>query len=170
MGPFEVYGLQFKGHQVRHVVIDGNPWFMAIDVCRCLGMDVEKGTWQWLKALRSLEKWSLRKRDAIVHPEFKSGYVGVIFPHHKGGGVATLISESGLYKLIMRSDKPIASTFQDWVTQDVLPTIRKTGSYSLNGTRSLPPPSQETLPPVHQVPLDRLEPFQPLPGSIVPTA
>lgn len=44
----------------------------------------------------------------------------------------TLVSESGLYKLIMRSDKPIAATFQDWVTREVLPSIRKTGGYLLN--------------------------------------
>lgn len=40
-----------------------------------------------------------------------------------------LISESGLYKLIMRSDKPEAKAFQDWVTRDVLPAIRKDGGY-----------------------------------------
>ncbi len=40
-----------------------------------------------------------------------------------------MVSESGLYKLIMRSDKPQAKPFQDWVTQEVLPSIRKTGSY-----------------------------------------
>lgn len=45
------------------------------------------------------------------------------------GAEATLISESGLYKLIMRSDKPQAKAFQDWVTKEVLPSIRKTGSF-----------------------------------------
>lgn len=47
-------------------------------------------------------------------------------------GVATLISESGLYKLIMRSKKPEAKDFQNWVTKEVLPSIRKTGGYLLN--------------------------------------
>jgi prophage antirepressor-like protein len=42
---------------------------------------------------------------------------------------ATLLSESGLYKFIMRSDKPIARPFQDWVTREVLPAIRKDGAY-----------------------------------------
>lgn len=42
---------------------------------------------------------------------------------------ASVISESGLYKLIMRSDKPQAKAFQDWVTKEVLPSIRKTGSF-----------------------------------------
>lgn len=40
-----------------------------------------------------------------------------------------LISESGLYKLILRSDKPQARLFQNWVTRDVLPAIRKDGAY-----------------------------------------
>ena len=39
------------------------------------------------------------------------------------------VSESGLYKLIMRSDKPEAKAFQDWVTREVLPSIRKNGGY-----------------------------------------
>lgn len=47
-----------------------------------------------------------------------------------------IISESGLYKLIMRSDKPEARKFQDWVTRDVLPAIRKTGGYLMNAKRS----------------------------------
>jgi prophage antirepressor-like protein len=44
-------------------------------------------------------------------------------------GQAVLISESGLYKLIMRSDKETAKPFQDWVTKEVLPSIRKTGAF-----------------------------------------
>ena len=40
-----------------------------------------------------------------------------------------IVSESGLYKLIMRSDKPIARYFQDWVTREVLPAVRKDGAY-----------------------------------------
>ena len=49
-----------------------------------------------------------------------------------GAGMATAITESGLYKLIIRSDKPEAREFQDWVTREVLPAIRKTGGYLLN--------------------------------------
>jgi len=45
------------------------------------------------------------------------------------GGKVTIISESGLYKLVMRSDKPQAKQFQDWVTREVLPAIRKDGAY-----------------------------------------
>jgi len=45
--------------------------------------------------------------------------------HHR----QVLVSESGLYKLIMRSDKPAAKRFQDWVTREVLPALRKDGLY-----------------------------------------
>jgi prophage antirepressor-like protein len=44
-------------------------------------------------------------------------------------GLTNLVSESGLYKLMMRSDKPNAKPFQDWITRDVLPAIRKDGMY-----------------------------------------
>ncbi len=50
-------------------------------------------------------------------------------------GTATAISESGLYKLIMRSDKPEAVEFQNWVTREVLPAIRNTGGYLLTSLR-----------------------------------
>ena len=49
----------------------------------------------------------------------------------RGGRDIWLISESGLYKLVMRSDKPQVQAFQNWVAKVVLPTIRKTGSYSV---------------------------------------
>ncbi len=47
-------------------------------------------------------------------------------------GQAVFVSESGLYKLIMRPEKPDAVAFQNWVTKEVLPSIRKTGGYLLN--------------------------------------
>ncbi|MEA5159953.1 BRO family protein [Cereibacter johrii] len=52
-----------------------------------------------------------------------------LFTFGRGTSRLTLISESGLYKLAGRSDKPQAAAFQDWVTREVLPSIRKTGSY-----------------------------------------
>lgn len=47
-------------------------------------------------------------------------------------GLLSFVAESGLFKLIMRSDKAVAREFQDWVTREVLPSIRKTGGYLLN--------------------------------------
>lgn len=62
--------------------------------------------------------------------EDESGTVGLI--DSKGRTQATLvISESGLYRLIFKSRKKEAQDFIDWVVEDVLPTIRQTGSYSI---------------------------------------
>lgn len=107
----------FKGHQVRHVLIEGEPWFVAADVCRCLGLSVVRGVYNNLRPLDADEK--------RLTPQTFRG---------KGGGSLTTISESGLYKLIMRAQRTRreVATFQDWVTREVLPAIRRTGGYLLN--------------------------------------
>lgn len=107
----------FKGRQVRHVLIEGEPWFVAADVCRCLGLSVVRGVYNNLRPLDADEK--------RLTPQTFRG---------KGGGSLTTISESGLYKLIMRAQRTRreVATFQDWVTREVLPAIRKTGGYLLN--------------------------------------
>ena len=56
---------------------------------------------------------------------------------------ATIITESGLYKLVMRSDKPQAKEFQDWVTGTVLPAIRKDGAYIMGEEKVV----TDTIPP-----------------------
>lgn len=91
------------------VTIDGNPWFVAIDTLRILGLT------NTTMALRILDAGE-------VQPIPFNLIAG------KGMNQAKLISESGLYKLIMRSDKPEAKPFQDWVTKVVLPAIRKDGA------------------------------------------
>lgn len=112
-------GVEF---QIRVVVLDGSPWFVAADVCRALGMDTARGSGQWTRGLSDDEK----------------GLTSV----HTPGGLqnVTIVSESGLYRLLMRSDKPNARPFQDWVTRDVLPSIRRTGSYVM-GEEKLNDPS-----------------------------
>lgn len=104
-------------HDIRVVTIGDDPWFVAADVCRVLGMDVSGGTYKWLVGVASDEK---RLVTSQTDPQ--------IFCGTKARST-TLISESGLYKLVMRSDKPQAKRFQDWVTKDVLPAIRKDGGY-----------------------------------------
>lgn len=95
--------------------IDGNPWFVAADVLRCLGFSTERGTYQRLKPLSSDEK-------RTVPPKSFGG---------KGSASLTAISESGLYKLTLRAQRsnPEAARFQDWITREVLPAIRKDGAY-----------------------------------------
>lgn len=103
----------FGDNQVRLVVCDGEPWFVAADVCKALGYrDAEKGT-----------------RNLSTHQKADTQIVG-----SSSGGVeqlrkVTIINESGLYRLVLRSRKPEAEKFSDWVTGEVLPSIRKTGQY-----------------------------------------
>lgn len=85
----------------------GDPWFVAADVCRVL--EHSNAT----LALRYLDKTERANKNL--------GLLGL--------ANANIISESGLYKLIMRSNKPQAKPFQNWVTQVVLPAIRKDGMY-----------------------------------------
>lgn len=83
--------------QVRIVTIDENPWFVATDVCRALSLDVSKGASKYMQALGSDER-------RMLTPDQFGGKRGT------AGGLLAM-SESGLYRLIMRSDKPEARFF-----------------------------------------------------------
>lgn len=98
----------FKDQEVRTVMVEGEPWWVAKDVCEVLGLS---------HVTESLKRLRPKERHAVEL--------------HTPGGLQEMIviSESGLYKLIMRSRKKEAEQFQDWVTEEVLPSIRKTGSY-----------------------------------------
>ena len=112
----------FEAQEVRTILKDGEPWFIAKDVCEILGLLNVSGS---LKKLREKEKSILDNSD--IHPMYigMTTDIGVI--NNKG---ISIISESGLYRLIFRSDKEIAQNFQDWVIEAVLPQIRKTGSFN----------------------------------------
>jgi anti-repressor protein len=99
----------FRGSQVRIVVIDGEPWFVAGDVCYVLGYS--------------------NSRDAVAK-HVRDSQRGVSrIATSSGEQPATIISEGGLYRLMMRARTALADEFQDWVTDEVLPTIRRTGSF-----------------------------------------
>jgi prophage antirepressor-like protein len=115
-------------HSLRVVTIAGEPWFVAQDLNAPLGMYPSLLSGR-LKFMHEFEKKLVDGR------QFNLIELG------QGGQMKRwLVSESGLYKLIMRSDKREAQAFQDWVTCDVIPTIRKTGSYGtgpVDGIREL---------------------------------
>lgn len=90
---------------IRTVILDGEPWFVAKDVCDILG------TTNPTMAMDGLEPFERTK--------FNLGHQGE----------ANIINESGFYTLVLRSRKPIAKPFRIWVTSEVLPAIRKTGKY-----------------------------------------
>ena len=105
----------FNASEIRVVTIEDNPWFVASDVIRTLDMDTNQ-TANYIRWLDATEK---RKVHRFTLNLFKG----------RGTANYNCISESGLYKLVMRSDKPQAKPFQDWVTKVVLPAIRKDGGY-----------------------------------------
>lgn len=97
----------FRNIELRTVDIGGKAWFAAPDVCRILGLH------NTTEATRALSA------DEVIVRQIEESR----------GRPPKCVSESGLYKIIMRSDKPQAKEFQEWVTRHVLPAIRKDGGY-----------------------------------------
>lgn len=118
---------------IRIVQIDGEPWFVAKDVCAILGTQ----TRDIRKVLDTEEVRVLPSVDTI-HTGSNGGSDRVS-DRSNGGSAPLIISESGLYVLTLKSRKPVAKPFRNWVTREVLPAIRKTGSYSKPEVRALPP-------------------------------
>jgi prophage antirepressor-like protein len=85
----------------------GTQWFVAKDVCGCLGLDTS-----------NLSKM-LDEDELSTYPVQYTDQVRNL----------SVVSEPGLYSLILRSRKPEAKAFKRWVTHDILPSIRKTGAY-----------------------------------------
>ncbi len=123
MGDLSLF--EFEGKQLRVIALDGQPWFVAKDVCDSLGIGNvslavngrerkrEDGTTYWSGGLDDDEK-------------------GVVTVNTPGGDQELLgVSESGLYNLVFQSTKPEAKEFKRWVTHEVIPSIRKTGAYAM---------------------------------------
>ena len=102
----EITPFNFGSNIVRVVSRNNDPWFIANDVCKALG-------------------YSNTSKAIADHLDDDERYNESL----DRGGSLLLISESGLYALILRSRKTGARKFAKWVTSEVLPTIRKTGSY-----------------------------------------
>ena len=98
---------------VRTLYRDGEPWFVAVDVCKALDIS---HTPTAVSRLDDDEKATVVLTD--------SGADGHMIPHK-----TTLINEFGLYNLILGSRKPEAKQFKRWITHEVIPAIRKTGEY-----------------------------------------
>lgn len=118
-----IQAFDFNEQAVRTVVRDGEPWFVASDVCQILALgNVTQAIQGNAKAgavgLEDDEKMTL------TNLEGQSGKRG-------GARFMTIISESGLYALIFKSRKPEAKKFRKWVTGEVLPALRKQGAYAL---------------------------------------
>lgn len=107
---------QYEDKEMRVVTDEqGEPWWVAVDVCNILTLS---NPTEAIRGLDDDEKSTLRITE--------------------GGPEINIVSEPGLYSLIIRSNKKEAKDFKRWITHDVIPSIRKTGSYSLAVPKTLP--------------------------------
>jgi len=102
----------FNNMDVRIIDKDNNPWFVLNDVCKILELENPRNI---TARLDEDEKDAVHIVDTIGRSQ-----------------EMTIINESGLYSLILRSRKPEAKRFKKWVTSEVLPSIRKTGGYMVS--------------------------------------
>ena len=121
-----IVAFDFESHNVRVVVgHDGEPWFVATDVASALDYQAAKDLTRFID--------DDEKGRQIV-------------PTLGGEQELLVINESGLYSAILKSRKPEAKRFKRWVTHEVLPSIRKTGSYAAPGSvAALPAPTQDRV-------------------------
>lgn len=123
------------GVNLRTKVIDNESWFVAQDICSILGLN------NITKAMAGLdfdEKHGVTISNAVGNNQ-----------------EVRAVNESGLYHLIFISRKPEAKAFRKWVTNEVLPSIRRTGSYSSNGVQS----PVEDRPKLPKLPLPKFRPY-----------
>jgi anti-repressor protein len=107
----ELKQFNFENNQVRTLLINDEPWFVGKDVAEILGY--------------------LNPRDALSkHVDSEDKNSVAIHDGNKGNPNLTIINESGVYALVFSSKLQSAKKFKHWVTSEVLPTLRKTGSYA----------------------------------------
>jgi prophage antirepressor-like protein len=117
----QITQFNFNDNEVRCQIINNEPWFVAKDLCEILSLE------NVTKALQNLDD-DERGLTTIQSPSGIQEY--------------NIINESGMYSLILRSRKPEAKVFKKWVTSEVLPSIRKHGSYSSTEQTAIPQPPQ----------------------------
>jgi len=138
-----IVSFNFVAQSVRVVVIDGNPWFVATDVCAALTIANARDAVAKLDEdeRKSLKNNSVGNTDGLINQQLNAEQE------------INLINESGLYSLILTSRKPEAKKFKKWVTSEVLPAIRKTGRYEVQAPKPGIPEEQwrEILSLIHAI-------------------
>lgn len=140
----QIMPFEYKGRQVRTIVRDDETWWVLVDVCKILGLSNPSSV--------------AARLDDDERAKFNLGRQGTGF----------CVNESGLYAVLLRSDKPETKPFKRWVTHEVLPAIRRTGTYI---SPQMPAPVQSTRELVCDVPVNReaqkvIMEMKNLPGAI----
>ena len=108
---------QFRNRQIRTMQVDGEPWFVAADVCAVLGLANPSQAVSYLdddeRCLITNEVW-------------------------RNNGGLQAVSEAGLYSLVLRSRRAEAKTFRRWITHEVIPAIRRSGAYLMTEAATSP--------------------------------
>ncbi len=124
----------YRGQQVRTVIINHQPWWVAKDVCNILELNTSE-------AVRGRKDRNFK--DGLEYDEYRDDIdiVDGIGRNQKG----LAVNEPGLYNLIFKSRKPEAKDFKRWVTHEVLPQIRQTGTYTIHQQFQIPQTYPEAL-------------------------
>lgn len=104
----------YGSSEVRTVLSGNDVWFVAKDICQVLGIKNHSD---------AISRLSIKQKSVL----------GISDPHGRVQKT-TVINEPAIYKLVFRSNKPEAEKFSDWVTEEVLPSIRQHGAYMTNQT------------------------------------
>ena len=120
----ELQIFQNNGFNIRGGLIDNEPYFVATDIAKALGY---RDAFDMTRRLDDDEKDTQKVRTL------------------GGEQVMVVLNESGLYSSILGSNKEQAKNFKKWVTSEVLPSIRKTGSYSIYSQFQIPQTYSEAL-------------------------
>jgi len=122
--------LPYVSQQIRIVLVDGEPWFVARDVATVLGYKIpHKAIREHCKRAKSLKSFD--------------GLNQTVYENQQLDEKTKLIPEPDVYRLIVRSKLPTAEKFETWLFEAVLPTLRKTGRYEMED--QVPPASVEPI-------------------------
>jgi prophage antirepressor-like protein len=125
---YELQIFEYEDHsKFRTTKINGEPWFVLVDVCRRLQLQPKNGAYG-----HHADRLDDDERRYVLESDL-SGSLPLGKGGRTGNRTLTIISESGLFSLILRSGKPEAKKFRKWVTSEVLPSIRRTGRYGAGG-------------------------------------
>ncbi|UTB32758.1 MAG: BRO family protein [Methanobacterium sp. ERen5] len=115
----EIMNIGFEHENIETVMLDGEPLFNPYHIGKCLDM-TKSAVQNHLSKMNKNKRVVLKSQLKGVLPDLDIPHRGLVF-----------LKKSGVYNLILKSRKPEAEKFQDWLTDEVLPQIEKTGSYQL---------------------------------------
>lgn len=117
----QLMNMMYENHKVEVIVLNNEPLFNANHVGEILEIS---------KVRNTIEDYNEKQKVKLTN-EMLAHTIGVRKIHHKG---ENFLTEAGVYKLVFKSRKKEAEKFTDWIAEEVLPSIRKTGGYSVQKT------------------------------------